>query len=52
MKQLIPLLIIGVSFAIFLALRTAKRSEEAKPSLLRKIWRRIVAIFDFITNFG
>ncbi len=52
MKELIPLLIIGVSFAVFLALRTAKRSGETKPGFLRRVWRRIVAIFDFITNFG
>lgn len=52
MKEIVPLLIVGASFVLFLVLHTIKRSKEGKPTFLKKVWRGIVAVFDFITNFG
>lgn len=52
MKETIPWLIVGASLAFFLVLWRVRRSDEEEPGLLKRIWRKIVAAFDFITNFG
>jgi hypothetical protein len=31
---------------------TPTHPANRKPSLLKKIWRALVAVFDFITHFG
>jgi hypothetical protein len=52
MKQIIPLLIVGLAFVLFLALWASRPLGPGKAGILRRIWRKIVGIFDFITGFG
>jgi len=52
MKHVTPFIIIGASFVLFLVLGTGKPNKDDKPGFFRRIWRRVVAIFDFLTNFG
>jgi hypothetical protein len=52
MKQIIPFLIIGFSFAVFLLLRVLRPLGPGKAGIVRRIWRKIVAVWDFITGFG
>lgn len=52
MRQIVPWLIVCASFLFFFVLLRRKRSEEANPGLFKRIWRKIVAVWDFLTNFG
>jgi hypothetical protein len=52
MKQIIPLLVVVVAFVFFLALRAVKPPGAGKPGILRRVWRMIVRVWDFITDFG
>ena len=52
MIEIIPLIIIGVSFIFFLWLHSRRKPETDAPSRLRRVWRWIVETWNFITNFG
>lgn len=52
MKELIPFLIVGFAFVLFLLLRAFRPLRSGKPGILRRIWRKIVGIWDFISNVG
>lgn len=51
-RIVIPILIVTGSFALFFAFRSSRRPSEEKPSFIRRLWRGVVAVWDFITNFG
>ena len=52
MKEIIPFVIVGSVFVLFLLLRALRPLGPGKAGILRRIWRKIVGIWDFITGFG
>jgi hypothetical protein len=52
MKQIIPFLIVGFFLVLFLLLRAFRPLVPGKTGILRRTWRKIVGVWDFITGFG
>lgn len=52
MKEIIPVLIVGFAFVLFLVLRAFRPLGPGKDGIFRRIWRKIVGIWDFISGFG
>jgi hypothetical protein len=52
MKQIIPFVIITFFCIFFLVLHAVRPPGAGKPGILRRIWRWLVNIWDFITGFG
>jgi hypothetical protein len=52
MKTIIALLVIGTVSVLILVLHKWIPPSVAEPGPLRKLWQKIIRIWDFITNFG
>ena len=52
MKHIIPFIIIAASLMVFLTLKYIRPSKRTTVGMLRRVWRFVVSVWDFITNFG
>ena len=52
MRTLVPYLIVGFFIVFFIVLHAVRPLGGGKPGILRKIWRGVVHVWDFITGFG